>query len=246
MNSRKLVKPILSVGLIFFFLVGCGMPSTPMSIPPKAVPTSDIPLFYAASLGLPLGILAAKYEPGLPEGQGDAQRRELYTSLLQSSADGLNIVLSPSPASLLSAGRGQQQYDVIKSYFEQIGKNTKDRSRCIRYTTSLSLNSAWLVLGAHEARYVIDIQAFKQKFLWRQDQFSALAIAASMACEEEGFAEYSKNLKTISEESLTWQTRILSSNDNELVATVESFGQSLADWLVSLSAAAGGLPTPAP
>lgn len=235
------MNKMLAITLIVISLIGI---SGCLTSDNNTEVVNEIDLGYAISLGLPLGVLAAKYAPWLPEEPGDAQRRELYTSLLQNAVDDLNIILKPSPASLLSSGRGQKQYDVIESYFEQIlTSDIAERSQCMKYTLATSANSAWLILMSHEAPYVKDEQEFKQNFLWRLDQFPALATVASMACEEEGFIDYSANLRAVSEDVLDWETHILLNDDNEIASDAQSFGKYLSDWLVYLTADSIGNPT---
>jgi len=250
--NKKSMQQLISVGLVALFAIGCSAQAT--SIPTLPTPTltpvqaveQNRELFGAISLGLPLGVLAAKYIPSLPDTDGDVQRRENYTQLLQMSLDDLNIKLDPPPASLLSAGRGQQQYQYIESYFEQIIKQTDGRSPCIKFTAGLSLNSAWLILAAHQARSidVTDLTAFKQDVSSRLDQFLGLSSAVSLFCKQEGFADFSAKLDAVSNDSQSWLNRINEVNNNEVVAEVESIVTSLSNWLVDLSEVASGLSTP--
>ena len=208
-------------------------------------------LFNAIGLGLPLGVLAAKYIPSMQDEAGDAQRRGNYTRLLQSAVDELNITLNPRPSNLLSAGRGQRQYETIESYFRQIIKQAEKHSPCIRSITGLSLNSAWLILGYHEVQnlYRGDLPLFKRDYLTRLDQFSGLSAGVSFICRQPrtltdgANVDFFAKLDAVSKESRDWYDRISQANNNDIVTEVVSFGKTLADWLNELAELASGLST---
>jgi hypothetical protein len=203
-------------------------------------------LFGAISLGLPLGELAAKYTPSMTDEAGDEQRREDYTQMLQSSVNYLDITLDPPPVSLLKNGRGQQQYQSIESYFEQIKKQIDGRSPCIKFTAGLSLNSALLILGFHQVQNLDSeaIPLFKDDYLSRLDDFSSLSVASSLACKDEGFVDFSTKLHLVYTESLDWHDRVNQADNNDVAATVVSIGSTLADWLVDLSKVASSQSAP--
>jgi hypothetical protein len=205
-------------------------------------PSTEKELFGASSLGLPLGVLAAKYAPTLAEEPEDVSRRNLYTKLLQSAADELKITLIPAPSSLLSAGRGQRQYKAIESYFAQIHKQTRTRSECVRFTSGLSLNSAWIILYFHQAPHVRQtyVPVFKTQVLSRLDQFSGLATVASRTCAKEGYKNVSVRLETASSNARRWLIEIRAAPDARATTEVGRVGRHLADWLVDLAKAAGG------
>lgn len=241
MRRQQVQILIITLISIVFSLVGCKSTTSP-----SPANKQGGELFNAISLGLPLGVLAAKYLPDLREESGDEERRELYTQLLQDAADGLNITLDPPPDSLLSNGRGQPQYEAIESYFRQIMSQTEERSPCIKYTAGLSLNSAWLILGFHEVQNLSrsDTPLFKDYYLSKLDQFTGLSAATSVACNIEGYTEFSAKLEAVSAESLDWEDRVRSSSNDQVAAEVISIGSSLADRLVELAEIASGLPTP--
>lgn len=225
---------IITLISIVFSLAGCN----------SSQPNGE--LFNSISLGLPLGVLVAKSIPDLPEEPGDEERREMYTQMLQDAADGLNITLSPPPDSLLGQGRGYSQYQTLESYFAQITNQTADRSECIKYTTGVSLASAWLIVNFHEVQNLsqADMPVFRDMFVSKLDQFVGLSAIAAYFCKQEGYVEFATRLDEVSEESLNWKHQAALLSDEEVAAEVVSIGNKLADRLVELAEIASGLSTP--
>jgi len=199
-------------------------------------------LFGACSIGLPLGVLAAKYIPTLPEEPKDGDRRALYTRLLQGALDDLKITVAPPPGSLLNAGRGQRQYDSINSYFGQIVKQTEARSMSVKYTTGLSLNSAWIILAFHQAPHVnaASMPAFRKGVLAKLDQFVGLAAVASRTCGDDGYKRVATKLREGSDEAGAWFRSVEQARQNDIASEVGRVGKRLADWLVELAGVAMG------
>ena len=251
-NYNRLWPQIARLTLLLLALNACNQ--APASAPvadvsaaqaPASTPSTrassaqeEILLSSAINGGYSLGYLASTYAPWIPEYSNAKEAREVYLMLAKDSAKFLGITLTPDPDSLLGAGRGQQQYDAIESYFSQMSEGSDQNSQCVNNLARMSVGAGWLLFNTFEARLALGnadyAQKFKEQFLEQLSKFAVFSAMASMYCEEDGYKDLSIMLAAIDNDSQGWEKRINLKQGDEIITEVISFRNELDDWVAAL------------